>query len=170
MRFNLEQYDWVTYQDLDYESIRSLDGRSMRHSWSPLAVMRLYEGKYSNAPCFVPHIPVFDRSAVNVLQDLISDDAEVLPLVSADGEFYAINVTQVLNCIDYEASEYEKFTDSNKIMLFTKYAFNKHAVQGKHIFRIVDEPLRSPFVSDEFRDKVIQSGLTGFNFKLVWES
>ena len=169
LQFGLENYDWLAFEDSDFDTLRSLDGRSVRDAWRPLRVKRLYEGKYSNAPRFVSNIPVFDRRAVNVLQESISDAAEILPLVSADGEFYAINVTQVLDCIDYTASEYETFSDG-RIMRFVQYAFVENAVQRKHFFKIIDETMRSPFVSDEFRDRVLQSGLTGFNFKLVWES
>ena len=41
----------------------------------------------------------------------------------------------------------------------------------KHnIFKIVDEPRRGPFVSEEFKEAVEKNKLTGFKFELVWDS
>lgn len=127
---------------------------------------RQLEGKeLSNAPGFYSHIPVFDKVTLESVMDLIKDSIEVLPLLCPDGEFYAINVIEVLNCINYDKAEFKTFRDSKRIMRFIRYEFIKNIVSGKHIFKIVDEPLRKPFVSDEFRQRVIDSNLNGFIFK-----
>ncbi len=55
-------------------------------------------------------------------------------------------------------------------MLFTKYHFIESVVKGKHIFKIIDEPARRPFVSDEFKKRVEENNLIGFKFELVWQS
>ena len=56
-------------------------------------------------------------------------------------------------------------------MLFQKYAFkSEEELRGHHIFKIIDEPTRRAFVSDEFKKCVEDNKLTGFIFKLVWDS
>jgi hypothetical protein len=55
-------------------------------------------------------------------------------------------------------------------MRFIKYSFREQLLKDKHIFKIVDEPRRRPFVSEVFRQKVIDEGIEGFYFKLVWDS
>lgn len=39
-----------------------------------------------------------------------------------------------------------------------------------HIFKTKDETIGRPFVSDAFRQRVLESDLTGFKFELVWDS
>ena len=104
------------------------------------------------------------------MTDLIENRVEILPLLSSIGEFYAINVIEVLNAIDYNKAEFKTFRDGKRIMRFLKYEFIEDVVREKHIFKIVDEPLRRPFVSDEFRLKVQSYNLKGFKFKLAWDS
>ena len=55
-------------------------------------------------------------------------------------------------------------------MRFIKYEFIKERVSGNPIFKIIDEPLKRPFVSDVFRQRVIDNNLKGFKFELVWDS
>jgi hypothetical protein len=38
------------------------------------------------------------------------------------------------------------------------------------MFKIIDEPTRKAFVSDAFRDTVLNNNLTGFKFKFIWDS
>ena len=56
-------------------------------------------------------------------------------------------------------------------MAFKKYAFLQNQELIKHdIFKISDEPTRRAFVSDRFKNMVEENSLTGFMFKLVWDS
>jgi hypothetical protein len=169
--FELDTFDnLIPVKELSLDEILSFNGISKKSEWKPIAVRKMENKELSNAPGFHSHIPVFDGTALDQVSDLILDGAEVLPMLSLDGEFYAINVTDVLDCIDYDKSVFKKFSDGKRIMRFIKYEFIADIVRGKHIFKIVDEPLRRPFVSDEFRKRVINNNLLGFKFKLVWES
>lgn len=168
---NVDDYENLTWLDeLNLEEVQSYDGRSKNEGWELLQVRRMYDRDFSNTPGLSSHIPVFDKKAVEVLKDLLEGYAEILPLECQEGEFYAINVIEVLDCIDYDKSDFKTFRDGKRIMRFKKYEFKKQIVEGKHIFKIVDEPLRRPFVSDEFRQRVIDSKLAGFVFELVWDS
>lgn len=54
-------------------------------------------------------------------------------------------------------------------MVFEKYAFIKEKVIDQDLFKVREETVKRPFVSDAFRETVINSGLTGFSFELVWK-
>ena len=84
--------------------------------------------------------------------------------------YYAINVVQVIDCIDYKKAECIRFKSSNRVMDFTKYAFKPEMVKGKHIFKIPEHPRAYVLVSDEFRNRVLNSGLEGFHFEELWDS
>lgn len=56
-------------------------------------------------------------------------------------------------------------------MAFQKYAFRTcEELLNNNIFKIIDEPTRRVFVSDIFKETVEKNNLSGFKFKLVWES
>ncbi|MCM0759876.1 hypothetical protein M7775_15055 [Sporomusa sphaeroides DSM 2875] len=159
----------TTLKQKDWETLR-FDGRKLFETWKPLAVRVIEDRKISDTPGLSSGAPVLSPRAISVLQELVGDTVEVLPLICSSGEYYVINVLDVVDCIDYEKAEFKRYEHSGRIMRFIKYAFKSECIKGKHIFKIVDEPVRRPFVSDEFRNKVIESGLEGFEFELVWDS
>ena len=55
-------------------------------------------------------------------------------------------------------------------MRISKYYFDIEKVDKEDFFKLSDEPLKKPFVSDAFKSTVIDAGLTGFQFELVWNS
>ena len=172
---DLENYESLAWGedefDIDLDFIRSFNGTPKEKEWIPIQLLRMDgEGEFSNTPGLSAHIPVFDVEAVDTLKEYLNGNAEVLPIFCEDKEFYIINVTNVVDCIDYGASEYKTFRDGVKIMRFIKYAFIAKEIENIHIFKIKDQPLGRPFVSDEVRNKVLASKLTGFKFELVWDS
>lgn len=110
-----------------------------------------------------------DERARNLLYPLVKDDVEFLPLYYGENQYYVLNVTTVLDCIDYERAEYLNFPNGGRIMRFTKYAFDESKIGDTHIFKIVDEKRKAPFVSDQFVECVEENGLTGFTFELLWD-
>lgn len=168
---DVDNYENLTCKKkLDIDYIQTFDGAEKIKDWSPMQVKRMYDREFSNSPGFSPHIPVFDEKAINVLADLLIGNAEILPLDCEDGNFYAINVINVMNCIDYEKSKYKTFRDGKRIMRFTKYVFDEKKIVGVNLFKTKDEPLKRPFVSEEFRKRVVENQLTGFKFELAWDS
>lgn len=169
--FELDKFDnLVPINELSLDEIHSFDGSSKKEQWTPIKVKKMENKELSNAPGFYSHIPVFDKVTIEIVRDLIKNSVEILPLLCFEGEFYAINVTEVLDGINYNKAQFKTFRDGKRIMRFIKYEFLKSVITGKHIFKIVDEPLRRPFVSDEFKKRIIDNNLRGFKFELVWES
>lgn len=170
---DVDNYDWVEpipYPDLDY--IQSFDGRKKAERWKISKFQRVYPEESltlgDNPNCFVP---VFSKKAVDVLIPLIKDDSELLPIDFNEGTFFIINVITVLNVINYDKSDFIRFESSGRIMMFNKYVFNKSdELLGHHIFKIKDEAINYPFVSDKFKSFVERNGLEGFIFELVWDS
>lgn len=145
-------------------------GKSLSDNWTPVPVIINEEIKPSDSPGLDTSAPIFSEKAVEILKDLMDGSVEILPLRSRNGKYFAINVLDVVDCVDYSNSKFRTFKNSNKIMFFEKYSFIPECIKGKNIFKIVDEPTKTAFVSDEFKEKVFSSGLTGFKFILVWDS
>ena len=172
---NFDNLGVIGKYDLDF--MRAFDGRSHEKGWIPLAVeyipMRRGEKRKGFANFTDINVssirPVMDVQAIKALNDLMLGSVEILPLDFLEKDFYLINVTEDLNCIDLDKSEYTTFS-SGKISHFTKYVFYENVLENKHIYRITSDYTRVPYVSDEFRQRVIDNGLTGFRFTLIWDS
>ncbi|MFC4321422.1 imm11 family protein [Litchfieldia salsa] len=131
-------------------------------------------GKKGDFPPGLLAPPVFSDKAVQELEDVLGDMVEVLPISKESEKYYAINVINVLDCIDGEKAEVKRFR-SGLIMKYKKYAFKEECLEGQDIFKVVDHEEKKliktqVFVSDKFKDKVIESGLKGFDFIGVWDS
>lgn len=173
LKFELDKYDnLIPVKEFSVEEIWRFDGHELQKNWKPLPVKRMEPEKglaLSDAPGFT--IPVFSRNALDTLWPLLQNSVEILELLFDEGEYYGINVISVLDIVDYERAKYIKFKSSDRIMVFTKYAFREcDELKRSHIFKIVDESRRGAFVSEEFKETVEKNKLTGFKFELAWDS
>ncbi len=170
---DVNNYDSLMAIDPDFEKdFEALDGRQMIDEWEPIELKRMYgEGMpLSDFPYFYGR-PVMSDEAINVLSPFINNSVEYLNVLFEEKKYTMVNVTKVLNVIDYEKSEYKTFSDGKKIMRFIKYNFRMcDELLENDIFKLIDEPRRAPFVSDRFKKCVEENKLTGFTFELVWDS
>lgn len=156
-----------------FDMTRSFDGRKKSATWEPIVVERMEPWKklrLSDTPWLNTPIPVFSDRVKKAVEDLLGDAVEFLPIICDEGEFWIVNVTNVLSCIDYEKSKFLRFKSSGRIMVFEKYSFLKDKVENENMFKIVDAPLMYPFVSDRFKEIIELNGFEGFQFKLIWDS
>ncbi len=152
------------------DEIQSFDGRPKAAEWQELNVKIYDEDKTLPISDFLGFtIPIFSEKAVEVLHPLLDGSAEILDVNLQNRRFYAVNVIAVLDVLDRENSKYLTYRDGQRIMVIKDYAFIKNVELMQHnIFKLAEEPVRRPFVSDVFKNTVEQNGLTGFDFKLVW--
>ena len=113
---------------------------------------------------------IFSDRVKDVIEEMIGNSVEFLPTITDEGVFWLVNITNVVNCIDYEKSQFRSFSSSGRIMVFEKYSFVEEKVRNEDIFRIVDMPYYRPFVSDRFKEVIEANDFKGFIFKLVWDS
>lgn len=103
--FDVDNYDnLLPAEGCSVEELQSYDGRAHIEEWEPIKVERMYPEKrleLGDAPGF-SYFPVFSNKALDVLLPLIRDHVEVLPLDFAEKPLFGINVTTVLDAIDYE--------------------------------------------------------------------
>ncbi|SDX72209.1 imm11 family protein [Paenibacillus sp. CF384] len=165
VRINCENFSQIYYKYFDTQFI----GAPVKE-WGSI-VMKITQGneEVCDAPNFVSGKPIFSQRAVEVLHDIINPFVEVLPVIHELYPVHAINVVNVVDCIDYSNSIKDTLSDGT-FTGFSNYAFKKELVENQHMFKI-PEKLRGPvFVSDEFRQTVIENKLTGFAFKELWNS
>lgn len=153
-----------------------LDGSVQGDKWLPRIMVRHKDhplGDYVD--CLSGDILILTDSAIELLRPVMGKFEKLQLFSNYEKSYTAVNVLTVLNCVDYEKSEYIRFpqTDPNiipRIMMFDRYVFRLDAIKNHHIFRIIDEPKSALFVDDVFVSEVENLGITGFMFKQVWDS
>ncbi|PEI85228.1 hypothetical protein CN679_24925 [Bacillus pseudomycoides] len=176
---NLVDYDEVTtYNESGQEVFyNEFNGTPMLNTWKPIQMKTFNQMEKADLLSFegesIPSPPILTREAIDILYDLIEGQVESLPLLHDTYDCYAINVTNILECVDHEKSVPTKYGGYNE------FTFIPEKVENQHIFRnnntqhsLGDFPIISVeiFVSDEFKERVTKSKLKGFRFKLVWTS
>ena len=171
---DVEKYDSLVPVKYALDESQTFDGSKKKSHWKPMCVKRLNPEKgleLSDISGFMTSFPIFNQKALDILEPLIRDSVEVLPLAFKGKKYWGINVISVLDVLDYSKSIYRTFPNTNKIAIIEKYAFRNCAELKNHnIFKLVDEPQTRPFVSEKFKNVVEQNNLTGFSFELVWDN
>jgi hypothetical protein len=113
--------------------------------------------------------PILSKNAVEKMRPLLEKEGHILPLRVVDlrEEFFLWWVPVALNSVDFERSE--KYVGKS----IKKFVFDKHNTDGLTAFRPHHHGMYNPygqgrvFVSDEFRQKWLNEGLTGILFEPV---
>lgn len=113
---------------------------------------------------------VLKDRARRVLEPVLGEDAEWLPGYDSDGgELWLVHPWRIVDALDEEHSDVERFKDSTKIMRVRKYALRAEALAGLRCFRLLQQPHRM-FVTDEVASAVRVAGLHGTSFVPIWRS
>jgi hypothetical protein len=148
-------------------TFRALLGLSpLAKSWKaiPVEVDKTAGPDPGDFPSFSPYnSPVFSKNAVVLLEPLMTNSVEVLPLGTFDSEeYFAIHVVEEVDALNQEKSKFS-IVDGQRGSV-TKFVFHEERLAGKHIFRIPELRLRPPVVSPEFKKAVESHKLRGAKF------
>jgi hypothetical protein len=113
---------------------------------------------------------VLNARAVRVLSPLMGDAVELLPLQCEEGEFWLLNVLQVLDCLDRERTVFTYWPDGD-VKGASKIFFQAGCLEDRHIFRLPIHNYSRVYVSQAFKDLVDEHDLRGLRFELAqWET
>jgi hypothetical protein len=141
--------------------------RPLSPLWSPQPVVGRVQS-HNDYPCVNLTIPAFSRRAVDALHDFLEPNGELLPLVSSIGEYFAYNITTVVDILDHQQSDIIWFDEKHDLAIrVRRYECINEKLTGLSIFRLVEMP-SSTFVNQVFIDRVRQHGLQGFEFTRLW--
>ncbi|WP_127580750.1 imm11 family protein [Paenibacillus koleovorans] len=163
-------YDNVQ-QGLDIIKFIGRSRVSIQKSWNAVSINSIEKGEKLDFHKEL-RVPILSKDAVQVIQELIKDMAEILPLIHPDREYFVLNILNIIDCIDESKIQFTSYP-TGTIKAYTKWEFKKEMVAGQHIFKatyhtVRDVPVDIIFVSDEFVEKVEKSKLKGFYFTEVW--
>jgi uncharacterized protein DUF1629 len=160
-----------------FKKVPWFKGKPIGDAWSPLEVSinayDVYEDTWATPnPGDFPYFRVggvlaCSERALKVLEPLVAPYIEILPLYCKQGNFFALNVLNVIDCIDTGRSVIEYFSDRPPDI--HKLRFNLECVGDVPIFKIPQRILTTIFVSDAFKSLVEGYHLEGLIFTLMPE-
>jgi hypothetical protein len=143
---------------------QEFQGVSLATSWKPLKMkVDVSTGKMGDFPGYPAGPPIFSEHAWQVLQPLLGASVEALPLEFKGGSFFAINVLEVVDCLDQGRSDIGRFPDGSVISIHD-YVFKAGCLKKQLMFRL-PEDLGHVLVTEPFRDCVMKHKLKG----LLWD-
>lgn len=180
-KFDLDsnKYHGLVYPEstIDDNVFDTLEGQSVINTWNTVVMEVEETQEKGDFPSF--DVPVLSEKAWNVLQPLIQNDVEALPITvekeyfgEMGGTYYALNILSIVACLDEEKSEFYRYSHGG-IMEVTKHVFLPEKLEGIHIFKIMAEGAVFShydfYISEDFKNLVEQNNLKGLFFLKVSE-
>jgi len=110
------------------------------------------------------------QNAFNVLSNFFDEKVEALLIETDSGKFYALNVINVIDCIDSKTSKYNS-TVNGQIVSYSLIDFDLEKLGESQIFKVPQMPYHI-FISDEIYEVYETKNLRGLSFdselNLVW--
>lgn len=150
-----------------HDLFEELSGQAVGERWEPPRADFYRVGREGDFPYLVSHVPVFSERALDVLLPLVGTEVEKLPLRTPSGSNVGISVLDTLDCLDLERSKID-WLDEDRILYIERYVFEPEKVEGRHIFKISQQPFSFVYVTEAFRQAVEESGLQGLALEKVW--
>lgn len=170
----VDRYETIAFEDVEnsLKIIKGVGKGLMLSSWSPIRTVPARTGLRNDFHVELT-VPVVSEKALNIIKSMVERETEFLPLIHPKENYYILNVCNILNCLDSNRVEYTTFS-TGEVKKYTKLAFRPEIIVKSHIFKttyhnIPDVALNQIFVSNHFRNVVMESGLCGFYFTEVWE-
>lgn len=138
-------------------------------NWEAIEMKTHKKNKLVDFPHFLSNVLVMSEKARNLLNDFFSDYTQFLPIKHGKQTLFFINVTTVIDCLDYSRTEYVTMP-SGKISHFKRLYFNKDMVKNRLIFKTPEFANKRIFVTDKMKEIIEKSNLEGIEFNLEWDS
>lgn len=155
-------------------SIDQLDlyGPPVGDRWMPVGIRIARPKRAAAAPLpdflgVTPFVPAFGERAVEALRDLLEANGELLPLRCEQGDYYAFNVTRLVEALDVERSAFRRFPDG-RIQEIERHVFMPERIRPFPIFKLPHQRRSSVYVTDEFARRAAAAALTGMSLREVW--
>lgn len=152
-----------------------LDCESMAGSWIPHKVF-IYKPKHKVGDLynFSTGTLIFSPSATEKLQTFLEMAGELLPLPYKDKVYTVLNVTECINCLDTENSEWlVSQKTGEQFGTITKYIFHPNRFSESCIFKIPETSIVETLIVDwedgeGFIDALKEHDIKGYLLTLLW--
>ncbi len=172
IQFDSENYlriSPVSSKDLEDGNLW-INGNSKRQEWqSILMSYSCAEDKEEIADItrVSPGFYTFNRKAIDALGDILISNGELLELLAKGAILHAFNPMNTISCLDQTLSVYRTKTDGSMGSLITPRIDTSKIPPSTPLFQIPELIQTKFFVTDIFKDRYDDAGLTGLLFKQI---
>ncbi|RUT45251.1 hypothetical protein EJP82_16370 [Paenibacillus anaericanus] len=146
------------------------DGSPKQNIWTPIKLETLFKRTYKDFPYYIIGQPVVSKRVKELMEPFTCNEVEFLPLIHDDFEFFMVNVTNVLDCVDWQRSDFRTFDDGSWAG-FNKLVFDFHKVpEDTYMFKINQGATTRVYVTEAFKDLIERNKLKGLDFSQVYDS
>jgi hypothetical protein len=128
----------------------------------PVEMKVVKKGKHSDFYGYLPGIPIISLETKEFLSPFIENSVQFLEF-KLKQDIFALNVTNVIDCIDYDKSIIEDGS-------IRKIEFDKSKLEGQYIFKIPQRRRSAVYVTDALKDIIEKSPFKGYEFDEIWDS
>ena len=152
------------------------DCAKKKDSWNPPSVYVLNPKlKMGNFIYLIPGALICDQIATEALRDILEMSGELLPILHEGKEYTILNVTECVNALNQEKTEWKYSKRSGAKIGIAHYSFHMNRFPETSLFKI-PETSRSEILTysglkdpeDEFITICQKQGLTGLLFEELW--
>lgn len=174
--YEADKYDSFTFPNpievFDQYFEPYFDGTLIGNKWGDVKFETYRSDKVSSDCTGIgSQIPIFNERAAQVLSPFLNANVELLPIQHPAQRFYAVNVTRLIDGLDYDKSEVQ-YAEGHPgfVVDVSRFVFKLDVIRDYPIFKIPEFKRLRVFVTDTFKEAVEANRLTGFTFKLLWDS
>lgn len=108
---------------------------------------------------------ILNEYAFNILNPYLKGHTQVFRLKNQDDVLYVINVTDIIDCLDYDKSEIKRFPSSGRVMKVIEYSFHKDKLKNATIFKLPEFVKTTCYVTEEFKKATEENNIKGFKYE-----
>ncbi|MDX2139163.1 MAG: hypothetical protein SF123_13830 [Chloroflexota bacterium] len=158
---------YVDPENLNRSLTYTFKGKSVQTQWTSYPVFMGDDDELETGADFmhfqhVGSIACNDK-ALSILYPLVSKSVELFKLDISDYIYYAVNVINVVDCVDHTRTKTKTLPLGEKRVI-GKPIMRKERCENEAIFKIPEMLLTNIFVSHRFKDLVETNNLTGLKF------
>lgn len=138
--------------------------------WTPPILYTNNKRKYNDFPRYLSGHPIISEKVKDILLPIIAEEVETLPLAHPDLKMFMLNITNIIDCVDYRRSVI-KLTGKGNFARFIKLIFDFSKIpESTYMFKIKETAIVQVFVTEKFKELVEFHGLKGLDFSEVYDS
>lgn len=176
----MKVYKWVNNEKvmtLSYKSdsndshpiFTSFNGDSVLGLWTPFEVVTIYKRKYRDIPLYSSGMPVISKRVREIIEPFVANEVEFLPLVHDELELYMMNITNILDCVDYDRSEVR--LSVGKMAGFEHIVFDFSKIPSEtYLFKVREIAKTKAFLTEKFKELIESHKIKDLDFSIEYDS
>ena len=108
---------------------------------------------------------ILNEKCYKILYPYIKNEAQIFKVKCENDNLYVVNITNIIDCLDYDKSEIKRFPSSGRVMRVIKYVFKIEKLRNTTIFKLPEFPKGISYVTENFKNIVEKNNIKGFKFK-----